>query len=192
MKERLKDIGRFVIRPQARHNMIHESQRRRRGHAQWPAHRVSRALVICHGNICRSPFAERLLAERMPAWTVCSGGLHAGAGSPAEPGARRVCHDWDIDLEDHTAMVLDDELVDWADLVIGMEGHHLVQLYQRFPAARGKALVLGEFLEAGPFTIEDPWGRDDGVFRSVFERIVRATDRMIEHARSLDDASPQG
>lgn len=36
----------------------------------------------------------------------------------------------------------------------------------------------------GPHAIEDPWGLDDSVFRSVFTRIQLANERVSEFLRS--------
>ena len=42
-------------------------------------------LVLCIGNICRSPMAEALLLRALPGMTVRSAGLDAMIGEPADP-----------------------------------------------------------------------------------------------------------
>jgi protein-tyrosine-phosphatase len=63
--------------------------------AVGPSAGVSRVLVVCTGNICRSPVAERLLALRLreagvDGVRVESAGLRAHAGRDMEPEARAL------------------------------------------------------------------------------------------------------
>ena len=62
---------------------------------------VKRAVFVCHGNICRSPYAAR----RAEAYglTVASFGLSAGTGESADPSARRIAARRGVDLADHRA-----------------------------------------------------------------------------------------
>jgi protein-tyrosine phosphatase len=170
--------GRLVLRPEARDDLLHEWRRRRAGEPPVDPAAVGRVLVICHGNLCRSPFAERLLAARVPALAVRSAGLHAVAGRPAEPAARRIAAAFGVDLEGHAAHRLDRADVHWADLILGMEGHHAAAVRRGWPEARPKAHLLGDFLASPPYRIEDPWGREDAVFRATFERIAGAVERL--------------
>ena len=67
---------------------------------------------------------------------------------------------------------------DWADLILGMQGHHGVQIARRWPEVRSKVRLLGDYLPGPPHAIEDPWGRDDAVFRANFERIALAVEGL--------------
>lgn len=164
----------------ARQNVFHEWRRRLRGEPALPEGPVERVLVLCKGNICRSPFAATLLAARAPRIEVRSAGLEASGGDPADPSALRAARRRGIDLEAHrTRPVLDADLA-WAQLVLGMEGAHAAVLADRWPAAGTKVRLLGHFLPAPPFAIDDPWGRSDEVFDRTFERIARAVDRLVD------------
>ena len=44
-------------------------------------------LVLCSGNICRSPIAAALLARHLPGKAIGSAGLAAPVGTPADPMA---------------------------------------------------------------------------------------------------------
>ncbi|MBS0343516.1 MAG: low molecular weight phosphotyrosine protein phosphatase, partial [Proteobacteria bacterium] len=46
---------------------------------------MQRILVLCIGNICRSPLAELLLARELPNRKIWSAGLGALVGEPADP-----------------------------------------------------------------------------------------------------------
>lgn len=135
-------------------------------------------MVVCHGNICRSPFAEHALRRLCPELQISSSGLHAGAGNPADPSALRIARRFGLDLSGHRAQVLDDEGVDRADLILAMEGHHVGQIARRWPAATARTFMLGSFLAEAPYTLPDPWGESDAVFEGVFQRIELAAQRL--------------
>jgi len=171
-------LGQLRSRP-GRANIRYELTRILRGEPSLPAP-VARAVVICHGNICRSPFAAALLARGCPAIEIRSAGLAASGGDPAQPGALRVALEYEVDLATHRSTPMDDTLADWADLIIGMEGHHVEAVASRWPAAARKAFVLGDFLPRAPHLIPDPWGLPDAVFRRTFDRIEAATVRLVD------------
>ena len=47
-------------------------------------------LVVCTGNICRSPIGERLLRKRLPGVKVKSAGVHGLVKHPADATAADV------------------------------------------------------------------------------------------------------
>jgi protein-tyrosine phosphatase len=174
----VRRVGRLLVSASERDNARHEWKRRRQGEPELPADPVERILVVCHGNICRSPFAEGLLASRHPMRRVRSAGLQANAGCPSEPAARRAAARFGVDLGSHAARALEADDVAWADLILGMEGHHAVRLARLWPPAAARTRLLGDFLPSPPFTIHDPWGRDDEFFDRVFERIAVAAEQL--------------
>ena len=137
-------------------------------------------MVICQGNICRSPFAERQLAARCPHLEVRSAGLRARDGDPAQPGALRIGLEFGVELADHKAHRLGEDDIEWADLIIGMQGWHQSSIRQRGPIGTPKVRLLGDFLPSAPHAVEDPWGGSDDFFRAVFEIISRANDRLAQ------------
>src|SRR6266436_8043822 len=73
---------------------------------------VSRVVFVCHGNICRSPYAEqRALTYGLAA---ASFGLSAATGAPADPSACRIAARRAIELGAHRAC-------DARDLLVAME-----------------------------------------------------------------------
>jgi protein-tyrosine phosphatase len=140
-------------------------------------------LVICHGNICRSPFAGRLLAARTLGLEVRSAGLEAVEGRLAEEAACRAALAFGVDLADHRAHRMNEADAGWADVILGMEGHHVARVHREWPTARRKTFLLGDFLPRPPFRIDDPWGREDAFFQLTFDRIGLAIDRLAERLR---------
>jgi protein-tyrosine-phosphatase len=173
-------LARLLTSQQARDNARSAWRRRRRGTPAPPPDGVRRVLVVCSGNICRSPFGSELLASLQPELIVRSAGLEAGEGACADPMALRTAAAYAVDLRGHAAHALDAEDVRWADLILAMEGHHAARIARRWPEAQAKTWELGHFLPAPPHTIEDPWGRSEDFFAQSFERIALGLRRLSE------------
>lgn len=176
----LRVVARVLRSTNDRQDLVSELRRRRRGEPELPRGPIEKVMVICQGNICRSPFAERQLATRCPQLQVRSAGLKAREGDPAQPGALRIGPEFGIDLANHAAHRLDEADVEWADLIIGMQGWHEAWIRQRWPAGRTKVRLLGDFLPSAPHAVDDPWGGTDELFRVIFEKISRANERLSE------------
>ncbi len=176
----LRTFARAVRSTHDRQDLVWELKRRRSGEPALPPFPIRKVMVICQGNICRSPFAERQLAKHCPQLEVRSAGLKARNGDPAQPAAARVGLEFGVTLDDHAAHLLRDVDVEWADLILGMQGWHQASVHRRWPKARERVRLLGDFLADAPHTIEDPWGAPDDYFHGVFEQIARANTRIAE------------
>jgi protein-tyrosine phosphatase len=174
----IRSAGRLLRSRDARRNALHEWQRQLAGVPVIPAAGVRSVLVLCHGNICRSPFAQAWLVRRRPDLAVASAGLAAGEGAPADPAASRVALGFGVDLSGHRSRPVDRAALARADLVLVMEAAHAAAVRERAPEAAARTFVLGDFLDTRPFGIADPWGQLDPIFASTFERIADAAERL--------------
>jgi protein-tyrosine phosphatase len=92
---------------------------------------MTEILVICSGNLCRSPLAEaflrRRLGERFPGEDVRvrSAGTIAWPGSPATTEGVVVAREHGLDTSTHAATALTGSLVEQADLALAMAAEHL-------------------------------------------------------------------
>jgi protein-tyrosine-phosphatase len=159
-------------------------------------------LVLCKGNICRSPFADRYLAQppgrASPALAVVSAGLDAIPGREAYPMALTVSPDFGVDLAAHRSQAITDALVDAADVILVMEPEQERQVAQRFPRARSKTFLLGPFAEGGPVTaIGDPYGGTASEFAACFAVLAEACDGFLaqleaRRGQTVSGARPAG
>jgi protein-tyrosine-phosphatase len=144
---------------------------------------IKHVLLVCTGNICRSPLAEafllRALKERgIEGVAVTSAGTGAWDGAPASEGAYLVGLERGLDLSAHRARLLTRELVDQADVILTMARHHRARVDEL--GGDGRVFVLGEFggREGDHAEVSDPFGGDLDVYRDTcveLEALVAAT-----------------
>lgn len=122
-------------------------------------------MMVCVGNICRSPIAEALLKHHQPHLNVFSSGLSALVGKPADPKAIELMENKRIDLKQHRAQQINSVLVTAADLILTMERKHVEVIQLKFPEARGKVHLLGKWNDNQE--IPDPYKKDIAAFESA-------------------------
>lgn len=133
-----------------------------------------RILVVCSGNICRSPLAEALLARQLgEGHAVASAGIGALVGAPADPHAVELMDERGIDIRAHRARQLDLALVRDHDLLLVMEEGQGAWICDRFPLARGRVFRLGHWRNAD---IADPYRRGRAAFEQALADIERGVD----------------
>jgi protein-tyrosine phosphatase len=144
-------------------------------------------LVICTGNICRSPYADAKLRSMMLDRRIVSAGVATNTsqleGYPAAPLAVKVAADMGLDISSHRAKQVTQQLVEEFDLILAMERNQLDKLCEMHPNARHKVFLLGHWI--GLSTIEDPYQKNEAVFRQVFINIDRAAEAW---ARRINDS----
>ena len=131
-------------------------------------------LMVCSGNICRSPLAEAAARHRFPgdAISVSSAGSIAVTGQPATALMREVAEEHALDLGAHRATPL--HRSPQPDYVFGMELEHLVAARQVFPDLDpGRIRLLDH-----PRDIADPDGRDRTAYRATADQIIEAVSRL--------------
>jgi len=140
---------------------------------------IQRILIVCVGNICRSPMAEALLRARLEGRgiTVESAGLAALVGKPADPDAAAVLAQHGLVADAHCARRITPELISAADLVLVMDQRQRSAVRAIAPQARGKTFLLGRWIEDAD--IPDPYGQARPVFEQTFVLIQRAVDAWV-------------
>ncbi|MCQ9326768.1 low molecular weight protein-tyrosine-phosphatase [Neisseria dentiae] len=132
-------------------------------------------LIVCIGNICRSPTAERLLQQKMPHLQVSSAGLRALVGKDADLQAIRTALRRSVVVAGHTARQLTAAMCEEADLILVMEPRHIDSVADVLPAARSKTMLFGQWLPKK--SIPDPYGQTDEVFETVYRQIDDAAEQ---------------
>lgn len=100
-------------------------------------------LVVCTGNICRSPIGERLLRKRLPGVKVKSAGVHGLVKHPADATAADVAANHGVSLEGHAGRKLTAEMARNYDLILQWSRNILLRLPQSLPRSAGRQCCLG-------------------------------------------------
>lgn len=107
-----------------------------------------RVLMVCTGNICRSPMMERILQaaveERGLSVTVSSAGTWAREGEPMQPFAAATLSDHGLDAGGFQATPLTEAHISAVDLVLTATREHRAQVVGLVPGAVRRTFTLLE------------------------------------------------
>lgn len=137
---------------------------------------IQSVLFLCHGNICRSSYAELAFRRLTQGCGFPLSITSAGFVYPHRPPptvAVEVARRRGLDMSAHRSRLLTQAMLDASDLVVVMDAAQSSAIRRRIRSAF--VLVLGD-LDPGPIdnrTIRDPWNADARVFESSYLRIDR-------------------
>ncbi|MEX3979645.1 low molecular weight protein-tyrosine-phosphatase [Paraburkholderia sp. EG287A] len=139
---------------------------------------IESVLIVCEGNICRSPLACAMLARSVPGINFSSAGTHALTGEGADPLMIELARVRGVELEDHVATPLTDERVRNADLILTMTKLQREHIERAWPFVRGKVYRLNE---TEGIDIVDPYRRH----RATFDLAVAQIEHGVAHWRDV-------
>ena len=134
-------------------------------------------LVICVGNICRSPMAEALLKQHFPNKTIESAGVGALVGHPADPATLEIMKKQQIDITNHVAKQINEQLVRKVDLILTMSDDQTKWIEDRWPFCRGKTFKLGHWMSKD---IADPYKHEMSAFETAYQDIVNSLEQWAD------------
>lgn len=134
-------------------------------------------LIVCTGNICRSPIAERILRSKLPGKRIDSAGVGALVDYPADENAIDVAERNGISLAGHKAVQFNSRVGSKYDLILVMEKSHLAKITEISPEASGKTMLLGHWLALTE--IPDPYKKSREAFESVYKLIDKASQTWV-------------
>ena len=142
-------------------------------------------LIVCVGNICRSPTAEcllrQLLAEKKSNIQVSSAGLGALVDHPATSEAAELAQAIGVDLSQHRAHQLTRDMLHHNDLVLVMEQQHIQHIEAMAPESRGKVHLLGRWHHN--IEIPDPYKKGSSAYKLALELIQASTQAWLPYLK---------
>ncbi len=142
-----------------------------------------RILVVCLGNLCRSPMAEAIfrkyISERdLKDFEVCSAGITAWEGHEMSAPARQALLQLGVTPHNHRSRRLSPELVKWADIIYVMTDRQLEYCRQTYPDSYSK------FQKLAPLDIDDPYGSQIEDYLKVGQLIMDAVRSRLNELTS--------
>ena len=144
-----------------------------------------RILIVCYGNICRSPFAEALLKRSLRearldrAFVVRSAGVGAQPGTPAARGAIESGEQRGLDLTPHRARRLTVAMAREADVLIAMD-----------EVVEEEIAILAGDIAVTLWPVDDPYGGPRESYERAAEAITVHVERFVDELRAGSPASP--
>ena len=154
-------------------------------------------LIVCTGNICRSPMGQGLLAHALSAQPeplrslkVISAGVAAHTGEAVSENSVTALKKAGIDIGHLRSQGLTQELLDQALVVFGMtESHRSIIQLKAMPVPPHLHLFR-EFLPApAEREIGDPYGGPLKLYESCRDEMVEAIPSLLAHLKSIAPAT---
>jgi protein-tyrosine phosphatase len=145
-------------------------------------------LMVCLGNICRSPMAEgimnTLIQQQKPDWEVRSAGTESyHIGAPPHKLAQKICQKNHIDISHQRARRL--ERADFLrfDKIYAMAGDVLSEIRYNAGSAFDETkavLFLDELYPGENRSVPDPWYGEEADYESVFQLLETTCKAIME------------
>jgi protein-tyrosine phosphatase len=144
-------------------------------------------LMVCLGNICRSPLAEGIMKQKIErhglVWQVDSAGTGAWhVGERPDPRSIDIARRYGIDITYQRARQFKPHDLENFDLVLAMDSSNYRDIvrFAPLPALEDKVHLIMNFVQPGRNqNVPDPYWDDDG-FDQVFRMLNEACDKIIE------------
>lgn len=147
-------------------------------------------LMVCLGNICRSPLAEGILTQKAKEqrlnWDIASAGTgHWHVGQQPDPRSIKVAQAHGLDISHQRAQQVKATHLEDYDLIFAMDTQNYQDLLKLGPKAYHHKikLILNEVFPDKNKSVPDPYWDDNG-FEAVYQLLDQACQHIIDRYQS--------
>lgn len=149
-------------------------------------------VVVCTGNICRSPMAAKLLEHALAAEDapldqieIVSAGVSALGGDAASRNSVKALKKVGLDIEDHRSQPFTYALMDRSDLILVMTDSHREMIQRSFPEDNTPILLFREKVAKGSKEVPDPFGGHLDLYVETRDSLADAIPSLLQYLREL-------
>lgn len=145
-----------------------------------------KVLMVCLGNICRSPLAEGILKSKIGALNIevdSAGTAAYHVGNLPDTRSVQVAKKYGVDITDQRARKFEISDFEEFDLIYAMDASNFNNILALTENDEQKAKVLMIMNEAEPdcdISVPDPYYGGDGGFENVYRMLDEACDVIID------------
>ena len=138
-------------------------------------------LVVCYGNVCRSPYLQAVLQRALPGTVVTSAGF-LGSDRPVPEASVMISARRGFDLSHYRSRPLTPTTVSAADLIVVMDANQAREIAVRFRVNSARIIIAGDLDPNFERTrgIRDPWNQPSAVFEAAFDRLDRCAVALVD------------
>lgn len=150
-----------------------------------------KVLMVCLGNICRSPIAEGVLQHKADAaglhWQVDSAGTNGyHVDEPPHRLSQKVAKMNGVDISNQRSQKFSGSDFEKYDKIYAMAGDVIDEMKwiagNQFDASKVE-LLMNELHPGKNEDIPDPWYGTEPGYHRTYDMIDKATDKIIEKAK---------
>jgi len=140
-------------------------------------------IVLCYGNICRSPFAETLLKRLAANKVITSAGTYPTPGRKSPAESVEAAAAFGVDLLSHRSRAACSKELGLAGLIIVFDRENWLAIRSMCPEAMARVAYLGAADTNEPLEVHDPFGHGIDQFHECYRRVGHLVERLT---RSID------
>ncbi len=146
----------------------------------------TKVLMVCLGNICRSPLAEGILKTKVDSQNVLVDSAGTGAyhiGKLPDSRSIAVAKNYGIDITDQRARKFSVSDFDKFDYIYAMDEsnyRNILALAENDKQRAKVFMIMNELLPNENVSVPDPYYGGDGGFQNVYKMLDRACDVIAE------------
>lgn len=138
-------------------------------------------LILCYGNIYRSPFVADYLTKNITnkEISIRSAGTYQKSGRSSPDSHIIMSRKFGVELSHHRSTIADRALLDWADWIVIMDIRNWDELEIYGDLIRKKIVWLGTFYGKKHIEIQDPYGKSESEIECILKQLKICSDKLL-------------